>query len=399
MNRSFNAKAPRVLIVSNGHGEDSLGVLFAKALEDQNSCQVDAFPLVGLGQAYERAGIPVVGVQKGMPSGGFMRQGIGPLVQDLRAGLLPLTRAQMTWLKQMGPSYDWGVAMGDIFPLWLCGTKFKRPFVFFPTAKSDYIRPHYGFEVALMRKWPVAVFPRDANTADGLKKLGVHAVYVGNLMMDAVKPSGVPLAGSAPMVALLPGSRSEAYRNTLFLLGAVERLPTDYRFALALASELEPGEIARRAGPLGWKWDEPDRENHVHGLCGHMRKGKSTLDIYKGRFTDILSESTIVLGMAGTANEQAVGVGKPVITCPGQGPQFTEAFVAAQKRLLGDAVLVTESSPDALAKQVMEVLTNKDLYRHMSEEGRRRMGKPGAAERAAAYCLSLQALHETAGNG
>lgn len=39
--------------------------------------------------------------------------------------------------------------------------------------------------------------------------------------------------------------------------------------------------------------------------------------------------------MAGTAAEQAVGLAKPVLQLPGQGPQFTASFAEAQRRLLG----------------------------------------------------------------
>jgi hypothetical protein len=42
--------------------------------------------------------------------------------------------------------------------------------------------------------------------------------------------------------------------------------------------------------------------------------------------------------MAGTAAEQAVGLAKPVLQLPGQGPQFTASFAEAQRRLLGPTV-------------------------------------------------------------
>ena len=55
-------------------------------------------------------------------------------------------------------------------------------------------------------------------------------------------------------------------------------------------------------------------------------------------FADILQQSSLVIGMAGTAVEQAVGLGKPVIALPGNGPAFTYRFAEAQNRLLGDSV-------------------------------------------------------------
>lgn len=388
-------RGPRVLIVSNGHGEDSLGVLFAQALRRAGDVHVDAFPIVGLGDAYRRARIPVVGVQQPMPTGGFVRQGLRPFLTDVRAGLLGLTRRQLRALAAMRDQYDWAVAMGDVLPLWLCGRRLRLPFVFFPTAKSDYIRPHLGIEVKWMRKWPEVVFPRDAKTARSLAAAGVKAVYVGNLMMDALAPSGQPLpARDEPLVALLPGSRGEAYRNARLLLGAVLRLPAEFRYALALASELDPAELAQVGQRIGWEWQphEPTGAGETMGLVGTLQAGRRSVWVYKGRFADILHAAEIVLGMAGTANEQAAGVGRPVVTCPGEGPQFTEKFVAAQKRLLGDALLVTEPSPAALAKGVLDVLADRDVYERMARVGRERMGEPGGAERAAKYCRELEGL-------
>lgn len=389
-----------MLIVSNGHGEDALGVLFAEALQRVwPGIEVAAFPVVGMGDSYRRAGIAVVGVQREMPSGGFMRQEIRPLVADLRAGLLELTRRQIRSLRELGGSYTWAVAMGDVYPLWLCARHVRRPFVFFPTAKSDYIRPHNRLEVAWMRRWPAAVFPRDLRTAEGLGRQGIRTFYVGNLMMDALRPSGRTLPGSGPLVALLPGSRQEAYENARLLLAAVEALPAAYRYALALASQLESGALAGYVRTAGWAWQEVASGEGEPGLVGVLRKAQWTVGVYRGRFADILHEADAVLGMAGTANEQAAGLGKPVITCPGKGPQFTPRFVAAQSRLLGAALLVTEPDPQALAAGVRKVLADPELYRRMAEEGRRRMGEPGAAERAARVCLELAELRQGAAHG
>lgn len=387
--------SPRVLIVSNGHGEDVLGVVLAKALIERG-VTVHAFPVVGEGHSYHRAEIPVVGVQQRMPSGGFLRQGWRALFADVRAGFVSLTVRQIRALRRLAKDYDWAVAMGDVYPLWLCGRQLRIPFVFVPTAKSDYIRPHLKVEVTWMRRWPAAVFPRDAKTAESLSAQGVRATYVGNLMMDALSRTEDPLPGSGPLVGILPGSRLEAYDNALLQLRAVQLLPVGYRYAVALASELDEQHLASKAGAYGWTWDQ-DETKGVAGLLGFLRSGTKEVGVYKGRFADILHEASVILGMAGTANEQAAGMGKPVITCAGKGPQFTEKFVAAQNRLLGDSVLVTDSTPRALAAGVMKVLQDPDLYERMAATGRERMGEPGAAQRMAEFCVHLTELGLTAG--
>ena len=46
----------RILLLSNGHGEDLSGALIGTALQQQG-CSVEALPLVGHGQAYIQARI------------------------------------------------------------------------------------------------------------------------------------------------------------------------------------------------------------------------------------------------------------------------------------------------------------------------------------------------------
>jgi uncharacterized protein (TIGR03492 family) len=60
---------------------------------------------------------------------------------------------------------------------------------------------------------------------------------------------------------------------------------------------------------------------------------------------DILQQSSLVIGMTGTAVEQAVGLGKPVNAVPGNGPAFTYRFAEAQNRLLGDSVQAIGTQP------------------------------------------------------
>ena len=50
--------------------------------------------------------------------------------------------------------------------------------------------------------------------------------------------------------------------------------------------------------------------------------------------------------MAGTAAEQAIGLGKPVIQIEGKGPQFTKSFAEAQRRLLGKYVFCATNFKD-----------------------------------------------------
>jgi uncharacterized protein (TIGR03492 family) len=75
-------------------------------------------------------------------------------------------------------------------------------------------------------------------------------------------------------------------------------------------------------------------------------------------FAEIMTASDIVVGMAGTAIEQAVGLGKPVIQIPGKGPQFTYRFAEAQMRLLGPSVQTigtTAATPETIARSATAI--------------------------------------------
>ena len=50
----------RLLLLSNGHGEDLSGALLGQALQREGHA-VDALPLVGKGQPYQDAGIALIG--------------------------------------------------------------------------------------------------------------------------------------------------------------------------------------------------------------------------------------------------------------------------------------------------------------------------------------------------
>ena len=65
-----------ILFLSNGHGEDLIATMIAREVSALcESFDIAGFPLVGLGKAYANAGIPVIGSQDTMPSGGFLRHG------------------------------------------------------------------------------------------------------------------------------------------------------------------------------------------------------------------------------------------------------------------------------------------------------------------------------------
>ncbi len=422
-----------ILFVSNGHGEDHIASVIGQLLKDD--VRVRGLPLVGRGRPYESKGIDVVGPAKKMPSGGFVKRDFGYLLKDIRAGFIPMTLGQISAIRRMGA--DMIVCVGDIYALLLGSVFTKKPVVFMPTAKSDYINSHYPIEIRVMKKYSRKVIARDGLTADGLRKSGLDAVYLGNTMMDALEFSGCTFGLSSKggdegkVIGLLPGSREEAYRNFLLLLNCVETLcniaPLSQKpleFLLSMAPGLDIAPFIERASSLGWQFkpyaeDKDSRQGpgkvrsvesplaegqEHHGknpsvnnppVAGiFIKKSYGSIRAVKGYFGDLLKASDIIVGMAGTGNEQAVGYGRPVVAFPGEGPQFTEKFLAVQKKLLGDAVCRMPTPEDG-AKAVLEILEDEGRYRHMVDIGAQRMGKPGGAAAIASLIKDMMGEIET----
>ncbi|MEN9219678.1 MAG: lipid-A-disaccharide synthase-related protein [Thermostichales cyanobacterium GMQP_bins_62] len=352
----------RIICLSNGHGEDQVGCQIAQALQSL-SHQLLALPLVGLGYAYRQQGIPILGQPRQLPSGGF------DLLGDLRQGLLGILNHH--WHNLRHSQADLILAVGDVLVLamaWASGI----PYVFVGTAKSDYFwgevhRPYFWrrcdyfpWERWLMRR-ALAVYPRDGWTTQNLRWFGIPAYDLGNPMVDDLsQPQALPLP--KPALLLLPGSRvPEAYRNWQQLLGVVGQLPPELTVMVALAAGVDPK------------------------LC----QGIEPMSLVP--FAAGVHHADVVLAMAGTATEQCVALGKPVVTIPGRGPQFTRRFARRQAKLLGPAVhLCQPATAPQVIRQILQRLAKDPHWQlALQAEGRKRLGDPGAAGRIARHVDQL----------
>lgn len=374
----------RLLLISNGHGEDAIGARLVAPLRAAGWA-VEALPIVGLGLAYEAEAVPRVGPAAVMPSGGFIYGRPGALARDLRAGLISLTRAQWQALHADTARWNLVIAVGDVVPLafaWSSGL----PYGFVGCAKSDWYaggRPGcYGpHERWLMRRPQcIGVWPRDEVTTRNLQAAGVGARWLGNPMMDGLDPLGLPLPEpeAGETIALLPGSRAEWVQNLARLAATVQGVAQPgRRFLAALAPGADPGRLA----VPGWT-TVPGPPAALEGPRGVR------IWLLPDALADVLQAAAIVLATAGTATEQAVGCGVPAVTLPGPGPQFTAAFAKAQARLLGDPVQVA-GGPEEAALRVEALLAGPEERARLAEAGRQRMGPPGAAFRIVATLPGL----------
>ncbi len=388
---------PVVLFVSNGHGEDVVAAAIARELGNMfPSARVLAAPIVGDGGPYRRLGLPVITPTRQMPSGGFVGlKRSRALWLDLRAGLIRLHLRQAWALRRWAPNVDLVVGVGDRLILYLARWIIRRPLVFVALADSAYLTQGQEIsnpgERSLMKKCARVVFTRDQLSADMLRAYGVPAMFVGNPMMDAFEVTGRGLGGpddgdARPTVAILPGSRAEAYANFRLALDGVlcafRAGLRDCRFVAAWADSLPLAPLSDALVGTGWSL-APAAETLGEGAWTLVHPDGATVTVLTHRFGDVIHQASLVIGLAGTANEQAAGLGKPVILPPGTGPQMTHAMVRRQRLLLGDAVLPVEPNGAAIAEALRTVLDEPELYRRMSEAGRSRMGPRGGARRIA----------------
>ncbi len=360
----------RVLVLSNGHGEDAIAVKLCKMLESEGF-KVFAFPLVGDGKVFS---VPVLSPPAILPSGGIVKYYLSDLIKDIKAGLLKVLWRQFKALRRQ-KEFDRYICIGDFFLVAFTRLALKVKPIFLGVAKTVYLSGYFSFERRLLRRWCELVLTRDPETAESLRKSGVKAYYWGNPIMDALDIRGISLPLSSPIVAILPGSRERAYDDLPLLLETVRLLSESngrVNFILIPASSLKLERVKEIALSKGWQFTE---ENPP--FCGVLRKGDAKIFLTT-ELGDALSSSTVVLGLAGTANQQAAGLGKPIVSIDEKGKRV-------QKKLLGNAEVLVPYDPKALKDMLYNILKDKDLYKKMSSEGKRRMGSRGALDRLVQY--------------
>lgn len=370
----------RLLFVSNGHGEDLMAREIISHLP-RGKLSIAAYPLVGVGEGYGGE-VELLEPRRLFPSGGFaLRTGGKALLRDLRAGLLRFWREQFRTLRRLRGEVDLTVSIGDVYCLFMAAQA-GAPVVFLPTAKSEYNERHRWLEILLIRRLTEVVFTRDEPTAMALRLHGIDARFVGNVMMDCLHFSGEDfgIPPGRPVVVLLPGSREEAKRNLSLMAKTCDLLVREWddppAFLCPLAPSFPETSLKEVARTLGGAWDPTSSQLTV---------GKAEIRITR-EFADAINRATIVLGMAGTANEQAAGLGKPVVAFPGPGPQFTRGFLRLQHRLLGEALIPVDDWKEA-AKVLSHLLRDEGERRRRGEIGKNRMGGAGGAANIASYLL------------
>jgi len=404
----------RILLLSNGHGEDLSGALIGQQLAAQGA-EVAAMPLVGLGNPYRQHGIRLIGATHEISTGGLGYTKRGGQLREIWEGQLSHLIRQLLALRRNRQAFDRVIAVGDVVPVlgaWLAG----RPAAAYLVAYSSH------YEGRLRLPWPCGwllrrrcfshLWARDALTAQDLtRQLHKTVTFLGNPFFDAVVSDAVTSTPAPPRQAanihqillLLPGSRlPEAERNLELLLKLLIQLHTlqsdptqSLRLQAALVPALNQHLVDQVASRCGWSRSADSAS---------LTYRSWVLELHWGSFTQLINQADLVISMAGTACEQAVGLALPVVQLAGEGPQFTAGFAEAQRRLLGPGVMCAEGAPgseEALLntarlcadqlRQLADPTCNIALQRRLEELAQERIGEAGGSRRMAQALLTSHA--------
>ena len=334
---------PRILVLSNGHGEDVSGCILARRLISIGN-KVEALPIVGLGEAYKKEKINIIGKTRKFNTGGLGYNSLKGRIYDLFNGQIYYFFKKIWIVFLIRKKYDYFLVVGDIVPIFFAWLSRKKYFTYLVAYSSHY-------EGKLNLPWPckyflkspnsIRIYTRDLLTSIDLSnQLKKEVLFFGNPFIDKLLKNNIKDSNNSFHIALLPGSRiNELINNFELMLDIIQELANykffkKIKFNFALSSDLKMGNVQNILEMRNWQF-----EKILSSDFKLLYSYKSIKVFFKwNSFEDILTESDFAISMSGTAAEQVVGMSKPVLQVEGKGPQFTKAFAEAQRRLLGQHV-------------------------------------------------------------
>jgi uncharacterized protein (TIGR03492 family) len=364
----------RLLVISNGIGEDSIGAEIVRRLP--RSIVAEAYPTLGDGQAY-RGVCPIVGPRARLASEGS-RVNKGTLRKDIAAGGLRTIPPALRFLRAQRTAYDSFLVVGDFIGVAACWLSGIRGIVYLDVYNTGYGRRYYLGEKLVMRRVCRTVFCRSPILSDQLKPLGIDARAAGNVMMDAMAAGDYDAARRRlrlKAVTLLPGSRAATVGNFALQIDALALLPEGSRpdIFVAVADGVGPNDLAQAANlflhvPQGREQSDLGRLSG-RGLHVHLARGA---------LKPLVEASDLVLSQAGTATVQALGLGRPVITFARETDRmqrFTD-----ENRLFGEARIIVPAQAPRIAAEVERLLGDQAERKRLGELAKTRIGGPGVID-------------------
>lgn len=365
---------PRLLVISNGIGEDSVGAEIVRRLPRELSA--DAYPTLGDGSSYKGV-CPIVGPRARLASEGS-RVDRGTLAKDIASGGLATIPPALSFLRRTRGTYDRVLVVGDFIGVGACWLAGLRSIVYLDVYRTGHGRLYSLVERLVIARTCSTVFCRHPRLAGQLRPLGVDARAAGNVMMDTI-PRGDYDAGRRRLrlqaVTLLPGSREATAANFALQIDALTRLREDLRpdVFVAVADGIDPRALAVAAG----LFFHPPAVDDGHDL-GRLSGRGLHVHLSRGALQPLVKASDLVLSQAGTATIQTLGLGCPVITVvrtTDRQKRFLE-----ENRLFGEARQTVEADPEAIAEAAARLLSDAAERKRRGDIGAARIGGPGVID-------------------
>ncbi len=365
----------RICIFTNGHGEDEIALSMIHHLLEYD---VSVFPLVGDGKVFSKRGIKVIFKGKNFFSGGLLlREGLSSLYKDFKEGFFFDFLNIIKQLRELN-SYDFiPLVVGDLYPLILLYIFAKKRAFLVLSSRSVRMGPFKKYEFFFLKKMAKKIFARDIDTKKKLRLNGIDALYLGNPVVGERKDGNFFFKKDKKGLLFLPGSRKDLYKNVNYMLEIINEIinlkrDASFRFMFHFAESTSWKSLASRI-PRGWIFIDGKEKKLL------KKNNNLSVSLLKGVFFESLQISDVVVGLSGTANEQAVAMGKPVIAFPIPGTHAThKRFTKRQKPLLGENLIYFPCfEPGEIAKKIIKVAFDKDYLLFLRVRGRETIGRNG----------------------
>jgi len=380
----------RILLLSNGHGEDLSGSLIAKQLVN-SGFSVEALPIVGKGIHYKKEKIKIIGKTREFSTGGIGYNSFKGRLTEIFGGEIFYLLKRLYLTYKIRKKYDYFFVVGDIVPVffaWICKKDFFTYLVAYSSHYEGKLKLPWPSKFFLLSQKAKKIYTRDLLTANDLTlQLKKKVSFLGNPFMDKFFLRDKELKKSDFSIGLFPGSRfPEILDNFILILEVLEAI-SDFKyfqkieFNFAIVNALSSSKIREIFKNRKWLYLEKINEKNL--LKFEYKSLK--VNLYRNNFDEILLKSRCCISMAGTAAEQAIGLGKPVIQIEGKGPQFTKTFAEAQRRLLGKYVFCASNFKDKndqinqtiklIIKIIYLIQLNKKFMISCNENAKKRLGE------------------------
>ena len=384
----------KILLLSNGHGEDLSGSLLAQQLINRGN-SVDALPLVGQGLHYKKESIKIIGKTREFITGGLGYNSFKGRIYEILGGQIIYLLKKLYLSYKLRKKYDFYIVVGDIVPVFFAWFSRKDFFTYLVAYSSHYegkLNLPWPCKLFLLSKKAKKIYSRDNLTAfDLTRQLRKKVSFLGNPFMDKFSLMKKKSDTFDLSVGLFSGSRfPEILDNLLLILEVLEGISNfnyfgSIEFNFAIVNKLSTEQIKQILNKRNWIYLEKTSKNYALEF-----KYQSIKANFKwNHFEEILFESIFVISMAGTATEQAIGLGKPVVQIEGKGPQFTKSFAEAQRRLLGKYVFCAtnyKTKKDKINQTINLILKvlylikiDKEFLNSCLDNGKLRLGESNAS--------------------